>query len=208
MAEKNLVRLSLFLVLIAFTFIYLIFADKNPDLWKRETSVLVSDKDGEQIINIPTDTITTDLDNPNYTEQDLLTKLKWIDNQGSSLVILSGTKLVYNELDALSKLGLKPKYILEGKDGIYFVNLGKWEIELSFRVNKFSWTIKTLTDLSEIKKNWFALTIMNYINLPTRKETKVIFSTKINTDNRLVEANKQAYYDNKVYISQTLNSAY
>ncbi len=208
MAEKNLVRLSLFLVLIAFIFIYMIFADKNPELRSRQQAVLVSDENGEEIITVPADTNIANIDNPNYTEQDLLAKLKGATNQWKSLLILSGTKLVYNELESLTKLGLKPKYILQGEEGIYFVNLGKGEIELSFRVSKFWGAIKTITDLNEIKKNWFALTIINYINLPIRKDKLVIFATKLNTDNRLVESTSKAYYNKKTYISQTLNSAY
>lgn len=209
MVEKNLVRLSLFLVLIAFAFIYLIFADKNSGLREKQQEVMVADKNGEQVIVVPNDTNNT-LDDPNYTEQDLLAKLKWIDSQtqSKSLLILSGTTLTYNELESLNKLGLKPKYILKGKDDIYFVNLWKWEIELSFRVSKYAWNIKTITDPAEIKKNWFNLLIMSYINIPTRKESRVVFTTKQNTDNWLVQATVGAYYKNKQYISDTLNSAY
>gem|GEM_PF-6173802 len=49
---------------------------------------------------------------------------------------------------------------------------------------------------------------MNYINLPIRKDKYVIFTTKLNTDNRLIESTQKAYYNKKGYISQTLNSAY
>lgn len=153
MIEKNIVRLSLFLVLIAFTFIYLIFAEKNPDLRKPRQEVLVADKSGEEVIVVENDPNT--VDNPDFTEQDLLAKLKGIENQDNSksLIVLSGTELTYSELDSLTKLGLKAKYILKGKDDIYFVNLGKGEIELSFQVSKYSGNIKTITDLAEIKKN-------------------------------------------------------
>jgi hypothetical protein len=209
MAEKNLVRLSLFLVLVAFAFTYLIFADKNPDLWQKQDEVLMADKSWEEVIVVKNSDANT-LDNPNYTEQDLLAKLKWIDDQSQSksLLILSGTTLTYNELDSLNKLGLTPKYILKWKNDIYFVNLWKGEIELSFRVSKYLWTIKTITDLAEIKKNGFNLLIMKYVNIPTRKDTLTIFLTKQNTDNRLVQASKESYYNNKKYISDTLNSAY
>lgn len=208
MAEKNLVRLSLFLVLISFVFIYLIFADKNPELWNKQQQILVSDKNGEEIITVNPDETITNIDNPNYTEQDLLAKLNGATAQSKSLLILSGTNLVYNELESLTKLWLKPKYILQGKEWIYFVNLGKGEIELNFRASKFGGSVKTVTDITEIKKNWFILAIMNYINLPIWKDKYVVFTTKLNTDNRLVESSQKAYYDNKGYISQTLNSAY
>ncbi len=211
-AEKNMVRLSMFLVLIALAFVYLVFADAKPEiLTSAKQEILVADKQGEKIV-IVDDTPNT-LDNPNYTEQDLLAKIKWIDNQMSwslskSLVLLSWTTITYNELDSLTKLWLKPKYILKGRDDIYFVNIGKWEIELSFRVSKYNGTIKTITDLAEIKKNGFNFLIMNYLNVPSRKESLVVFTTKQNTDNRLIQVPKAIYYKEKKYISDTLNSGY
>ncbi len=209
MAEKNTVRLSLFLVLIAFAFVYFIFADRNPDVLFRQQWVLMVDKSGEEIIVVATGEIG-DGDNPNYTEQDLLAKLKGSDDQSGSksLLILSGTNLAYDELESLNKLWIKGKYILRGKDDIYFVNLGKWEIELNFKVSQFAGNIKTITDLNEIKKGGFNLLIMNYINIPSRKDTYVVFTTKQNTDNRLVQAPAKSYYNNKAYISDTLNSTY
>lgn len=209
MAEKNTVRLSLFLVLIAFAFVYFIFADKNPELLFKQQEVLVADKSGEEVIVVATGD-NGSIDNPNYTEQDLLAKLKGIDDQtaSKSLLILTGTTLTYNELESLTKLGIKPKYILRGKDDIYFVNLGKGEIELNFKVSQFAGNIKTITDLNEIKKSGFNLLIMNYINIPTRKDVYVVFTTKQNTDNWLVQAPAKAYYTNKAYISDTLNSTY
>lgn len=207
-----MVRLSMFLVLIALAFVYLVFADSKPDILSRkQQEILVADKNGESILVVD-DTPNT-LDNPNYTEQDLLAKIKWIDNQnswsvGKSLTILSWTTITYNDLDSLNKLWLKPKYILKGRDDIYFVNIGKWAVELSFRVSKYNGTIKTITDLAEIKKNGFNLLIMNYINIPTRKDSLVVFTTKQNTDNRLIQSSKGTYYKNKQYISDTLNSGY
>jgi|GEM_PF-5725504 len=89
MAEKNLVRLSLFLVLISFVFIYLIFADKNPELRNKQQQILVSDKNGEEIITVNPNETITNIDNPNYTEQDLLAKLNGTTAQSKSLLILS-----------------------------------------------------------------------------------------------------------------------
>lgn len=208
MVEKNMVRLSMFLVLIAFAFVYLVFADRNPDLWKKKEEILVSNKLWTEVIVVDSEQNNGDTD---FTEQDLLAKIKWINGQNSgskSFLLLSWTTLTYSELESLNKLGIKPKYILKWKDNIYFVNLGKWEIELSFRVSKYSWNLKTITDLAEIKKNGFNLLIMNYINIPSRKDSFVIFTTKQNTDNRLVQADTKSYYANKEYISDTLNSAY
>lgn len=208
MVEKNMVRLSMFLVLIAFAFVYLIFADRNPDLWKKKEEILVSNKLWTEVIVVDSEQNNGDTD---FTEQDLLAKIKWISGQNSgskSFLLLSWTTLTYSELESLNKLGIKPKYILKWKEGIYFVNLGKWEIELSFRVSKYSWNLKTITDLAEIKKNGFNLLIMNYINIPSRKDSFVIFTTKQNTDNWLVQADSKSYYNNKKYISDTLNSAY
>lgn len=207
MAEKNMVRLSLFLVLIAFAFVYLVFADRNPTLWWKTQEVIVSDKSWSETIVVDAWSSTND----DYTEQDLLAKIKNINNQWSwtkSFLMLSGTTLTYSELESLTKLWINPKYILKWRDDIYFVNLGKWEVELSFRVSKFAGNVKTITDLAEIKKNGFNLLIMNYINIPTRKDSYVIFTTKMNSDNRLVQSKVDSYYKNKWYISDTLNSAY
>lgn len=208
MAEKNMVRLSMFMVCIAFAFVYLVFADRNPNILKKQEEILVTDKSGTDIIVVDSDKSNSDVD---FTEQDLLAKIKWIQNQSSgskSLLMLSGTTLTYSELESLNKLWLKPKYILKWKDDIYFVNLWKWEIELNFRVSKYAGSLKTITDLAEIKKNGFNLLIMNYVNIPTRKDRFVIFTTKQNSDNRLVQTDIKSYYNNKQYISDTLNSAY
>lgn len=203
----------MFLVCIAFAFVYLVFADRNPHLITQHT-VIKATKWGEEMIILPDNTSNT-INDPNYTEQDLLAKLKWIDKQNSqsgwtesSLLILSWTSLTYNELESLKKLDIRPKYILKGKNDIYFVNLGRGEIELSFRVSKYNGSIKTLTDVSEIKKNGFDFLIMNYLNIPTWKEQLVVFTTKQNSDNWLVQSTTTAYYNNKSYISQTLNSGY
>jgi hypothetical protein len=205
--EKNMVRLSLFLVLVAFAFVYLIFIDRNADLWWKTQEVIVSDKSGSETIVVDAWSNTSD----DYTEQDLLAKIKNINNQwtgSKSFLMLTGTTLTYSELESLTKLWINAKYILKGKDDTYFVNLGKWEVELSFRVSKFAGNIKTITDLAEIKKNGFNLLIMNYINIPTRKDNYVIFTTKMNSDNWLVQSKIDSYYKNKWYISDTLNSAY
>ncbi len=207
MVEKNMVRLSLFLVLVAFAFVYLIFIDRNADLWWKTQEVIVSDKSGSETIVVDAWSNTSD----DYTEQDLLAKIKNINNQwtgSKSFLMLTGTTLTYSELESLTKLWINAKYILKGKDDTYFVNLGKWEVELSFRVSKFAGNIKTITDLAEIKKNGFNLLIMNYINIPTRKDNYVIFTTKMNSDNWLVQSKIDSYYKNKWYISDTLNSAY
>lgn len=207
MVEKNMVRLSLFLVLVAFGFVYLVFIDRNTDLRWKTQEVIISDKSWSETIVVDAWSNT----NEDYTEQDLLAKIKNINNQWSwarSFLMLTGTILTYSELESLTKLWINPKYILKWKDDIYFVNLGKWEVELSFRVSKFAGNIKTITDLAEIKKNGFNLLIMNYINIPTRKDSYVIFTTKMNSDNWLVQSKIDTYYKNKWYISDTLNSAY
>lgn len=207
MVEKNMVRLSLFLVLVAFAFVYLIFIDRNADLWWKTQEVIVNDKSGSETIVVDAWSNTSD----DYTEQDLLAKIKNINNQwtgAKSFLMLTGTTLTYSELESLTKLWINAKYILKGKDDTYFVNLGKWEVELSFRVSKFAGNVKTITDLAEIKKNGFNLLIMNYINIPTRKDNYVIFTTKMNSDNWLVQSKIDSYYKNKWYISDTLNSAY
>lgn len=207
MVEKNMVRLSLFLVLVAFAFVYLIFIDRNADLWWKTQEVIVSDKSGSETIVVDAWSNTSN----DYTEQDLLAKIKNINNQwtgAKSFLMLTGTTLTYSELESLTKLWINAKYILKGKDDTYFVNLGKWEVELSFRVSKFAGNIKTITDLAEIKKNGFNLLIMNYINIPTWKDNYVIFTTKMNSDNWLVQSKIDSYYKNKWYISDTLNSAY
>lgn len=79
---------------------------------------------------------------------------------------------------------------------------------MNFRVSKYNGNIKTITDLAEIKKNGFNLLIMNYINIPSWKDSLVVFTTKQNTDNWLIQSSKATYYKNKQYISDTLNSSY
>lgn len=69
-----MVRLSMFLVLIALAFVYLVFADTKPEILSRKQEILVADKDGENILVVEDSPNT--LDNPNYTEQDLLAKIK------------------------------------------------------------------------------------------------------------------------------------
>ncbi len=217
MQEKNLVRMSMFLIIVAFIFVYSVFLDKNKNIFSNNTTkwsaITVSDIsswDDTNVIDLTDQSATTDPSKIDPIEQELLYQLQWADDKSSSWVnILTWTKLVYDELPSVTKFGLNPKYILKWKWSIYFTNLGKWDIEFDLAASQFAWNTKYIIDMNNIREIiWLNFDNIRFINLPTRKNKLIVFVTKVWWDNWLVQSNPEDYYAYKKYISDTINSWY
>lgn len=216
MQEKNLVRMSMFLIIVAFIFVYSVFLDKNKNIFSSDTDisqdVTVSDinnSDISDVIDLTDDSTVTDPSLVDPIEQELLYQLQWVSESSWWIKILTSTQLVYEELPSVTKFGLNPKYILKWEWSIYFVNLGKWDIEFDLAANQFAWSTKYIIDMNTIREV-IGLNFDNirFINLPTRKNQLTVFVTKVWWDNRLIQSTPEDYYSYKKYISDTINSWY
>ena len=204
MQEKSLVRMSMFLIIVSFIFVYTIFLDKNKNIFSTQDGpntqwVIVSDNDsaleGEVIDLTSSSSDNKSPSNIDPTEQELLYQIQWEAQSSWWVKILSGTTLVYDELPTVTKFNLNPKYILKWKWTIYFVNLGKGDIEFDLVASKFAGGTKYIIDMNHIR-NVLGLNFDNirFINLPTWKDQLVVFVTKVGWDNRLIQSSPEDYY--------------
>lgn len=216
MQEKNLVRMSMFLIIVAFIFVYSVFLDKNRNIFWWDTytpqDITISDIDdstGTDVIDLTSQTDFTDPSQVDPIEQELLYQLQWTSESEWGIKVLTSTQLVYDELPSVTKFGLNPKYILKWNGTIYFVNLGKWDIEFDLAANQFAWSTKYIIDMNTIREV-IGLNFDNirFINLPVWKNQLVVFVTKVWWDNWLVQSSPEDYYAYKKYISDTINSGY
>ena len=83
MQEKNLVRMSMFLIIVAFIFVYSVFLDKNKNIFSSDTDisqdVTVSDinnSDISDVIDLTDDSTVTDPSLVDPIEQELLYQLQ------------------------------------------------------------------------------------------------------------------------------------
>lgn len=217
MQEKNLVRMSMFLIIVAFIFVYSVFLDKNKSIFGGDTykpqDIIVSDIDGNNsgtdVIDLTNSTNTIDPSQVDPIEQELLYQLQWTNESSGWVKVLTWTQLVYDELPSITKFGLNPKYILKWNSTIYFVNLGKWDIEFDLAANQFAWNTKYIIDMNTIREViWLNFDNIRFINLPTWKNQLIVFVTKVGWDSWLVQSSPEDYYAYKKYISDTINSWY
>lgn len=190
--EKNSIRISIILILLAFMLIYKLFIDKNQDI--------ISDI----IYNSWTSSQIDDwLNNSN----------KWSFIVDSDLVLnqnsykISGTDIVTDELLSLSVLKLPYKYITKWPNSIYIVYLDKFDQNIKNKMmyeNSGNYKIIN-TERQKIidQVEWDEII---YINNSSRKWKLVVFIVTKWLNSRLVQVNKDDYYKYKKYIYYNLTN--
>ena len=189
--EKNSIRISIILILLAFMLIYKLFIDKN-----------------QKIIS---DIIYTSWSNVgNILEIDNAKNGKVIDDNdklGKKSYKLSGTNIVTDELQSLSILRLQYKYITKGPNSIYIVYLDKFDQNAKNKMmyeNSGNYKIIN-TERQKIidQVEWDEII---YVNNSSRKWKLVVFVVTKWLNSRLVQVNKDDYYKYKKYIYYNLTN--
>ena len=189
--EKNSIRISIILILLAFMLIYKLFIDKN-----------------QKIIS---DIIYTSWSNVgNILEIDNAKNGKVIDDNdklGKKSYKLSGTNIVTDELQSLSILRLQYKYITKGPNSIYIVYLDKFDQNAKNKMmyeNSGNYKIIN-TERQKIidQVEWDEII---YVNNSSRKWKLVVFVVTKWLNSRLIQVNKDDYYKYKKYIYYNLTN--
>ena len=213
MQEKNLVRLSLFLICIALVLVYSVFLDKNGGIHSLRTQFYSSggktntawsgDTDTSDVFQ--TGTIITGEENIlalDTTNQAKSTKTSTKNTNG---LLLSGTRIVYDELESISVLDLEFGHILKGIGSLYLVTMSMPIDTIINRIIEAGGQTKTLSNRREIIQNGLVGRQIIYINLPKWSKKLVVMLIVTDAYTRLVQVDYDEYYKVKPLLKKILS---
>ena len=209
MQEKNLVRLSLFLIFVALLLVYSVFLDKqggSEALRARfntgsAPTTIVWSGDTSKRSNI-FQTGTTITGEENILALDTNASIKSTNKKSG---LLSGTRVVYDELESIRVLDLEFGYILKGTGSLYLVTMSMPIDSIINRIIEAGGQTKTLSNRREIIQNGLVGRQIIYINLPKWSKKLVVMLIVTDAYTRLVQVDYDEYYKVKPLLKKILS---
>ena len=188
--EKNSIRISVILILLAFMLIYKLFIDKNQQII---SSIIYSPSSNLSSWQIVKSDNTANINNNNKGTQ--------IDKK------IPESQIVTEELQSLSILKLPYKYITKWPSSIYIVYLNNFDQSEKNRImyeNSGNYKIINTQKQKIIDQiEWDEIIYINNVNW---KWKLVVFVVTKWSDTWLIQVNKDDYYKYKKYIYYNLTN--
>lgn len=213
--ESNAIRWSIIVLCIALMLVYVILYYLKGDLWKTELQQ-------NHILN------TWTIEDLNFNEEILVTEEQYdfvalwswqeeqnlivdtwniqnysgtdIDIDIENMIILSGTKTYYWELDFVEKLRIWYNYALVDEKWIYYLNMTNHDYDFSAIVRKWSWSLYVINTDQELIANSLFGDKVTFINIPDYKNKIVLFLLDIDDQSWLLAIDYPIYHQVKPYL--------
>ncbi|HPC34490.1 MAG TPA: hypothetical protein PLP73_02415, partial [Candidatus Absconditabacterales bacterium] len=117
-----------------------------------------------------------------------------------NMIILSGTKTYYGELDFVDKMGISYSYALVDQKGIYYLNMGNYNYDFSDIARKLKGNLYVMNTDQELIANSLFGNKVTFINIPEYKNKKVLFLLDINNQSWLLAIDYEIYHQVKPYL--------
>ncbi len=152
----------------------------------------------------PETSITNSVDNSN--DQADSTTLSW---NNTEIIVLSGTKQFFGNIESTQILGLDYKYILTDNES-YYVYLGTWDYDFASLARNLDGNIVEIVTEIDILKNdlfWEKIAFVNipgvtYTTIPVEQKITVFMIVWYNNDRRLLQADYASYHRLKPIMKQ------
>ena len=125
---------------------------------------------------------------------------KEASNWDSEMIILSGTRTYYGELDFVNTLWISYKYALVDDKDIYYLNMWSYEYDFSDIARKLRWNLYIMNTDQEIISNALFGDKITFINIPEYKNKKVLLLLDINNQSWLLAIDYSIYHQVKPYL--------
>ncbi|HOG15276.1 MAG TPA: hypothetical protein PK674_01685 [Candidatus Absconditabacterales bacterium] len=122
------------------------------------------------------------------------------DDDIENMIILSGTKTYYGELDFVDKMGISYSYVLIDQKGIYYLNMGGHKYDFSDIARKLKGNLYVMNTDQELIANSLFGDKITFINIPEYKNKKVLFLLDINNQSWLLAIDYKIYHQVKPYL--------
>ncbi len=117
-----------------------------------------------------------------------------------NMIILSGTKTYYWELDFVDKLWISYSYALIDTKRIYYLNMWNYKYDFSDIARKLKWSLYVMNTDQELISNTLFGDKITFINIPEYKNKKVLFLLDINNQSWLLAIDYEIYHQVKPYL--------
>jgi len=219
--ESKSISWSVAVLCLSLILVYVVLYYAKWDLWK-------ADIIGNNLENISWDIVISAIDDNNYVitntwwsnELENNNSLDetvntwsfiegewWVNIEESQdiqyiedMLILSGTKTYYGELDFVDKLGISYKYALKDEKDIYYLNMWEYNYDFSDIVRKLKWSLYIINTDQELISNSLFGDKVTFINIPEYKNKKVLLLLELNNQSWLLAIDYSIYHQVKSYL--------
>ncbi len=224
--ESQTVRWSVIVLCISLILVYVILYYAKWDLWKMDLNVDNVQNTWDIVITEFDDYVDQNSKDDNFTWVDVwLNNYTWVintwiidnntgldftwkNNTGlvknedniESMIILSGTKTHYWELDFVDQLGISYSYALIDTKWIYYLNMWDYNYDFSDIARKLKWSLYVMNTDQELISNSLFGDKITFINIPEYKNKKVLFLLDINNQSWLLAIDYEIYHQVKPYL--------
>ena len=122
------------------------------------------------------------------------------DDDIENMIILSGTKTYYGELDFVDKMWISYSYVLIDQKWIYYLNMWGHKYDFSDIARKLKWNLYVMNTDQELIANSLFGDKITFINIPEYKNKKVLFLLDINNQSWLLAIDYKIYHQVKPYL--------
>ncbi|MCK9466961.1 MAG: hypothetical protein M0P94_01400 [Candidatus Absconditabacterales bacterium] len=227
--ESQTIRWSVIVLCIALLLVYILLYYAKGDLWKKDLNISqnsgdliikeLEDKKSQNDYSTGLEFNTnTGIDNVTENQQTNITSTTQNIYSGTNtigtnvvktglqkddienMLILSGTKTYYGELDFVDKMGISYNYALVDEKGIYYLNIGDYKYDFSDIARKLKGNLYVMNTDQELIANSLFGDKITFINIPEYKNKKVLFLLDINDQSWLLAIDYEIYHQVKSYL--------
>jgi len=227
--ESQTIRWSVIVLCIALLLVYILLYYAKGDLWKKDLNISqnswdliikeLEDKKSQNDYSTWLEFNTnTWIDNVTENQQTNITSTtqniySWTNTIWTNVVktglqkddienmlILSGTKTYYWELDFVDKMWISYNYALVDEKWIYYLNIWDYKYDFSDIARKLKWNLYVMNTDQELIANSLFGDKITFINIPEYKNKKVLFLLDINDQSWLLAIDYEIYHQVKSYL--------
>lgn len=120
--------------------------------------------------------------------------------EDENIIMLSGTKTYYGELDFVEKLWISYKYALKDDKNIYYLNMWDNNYDFSDIARKLKWSLYVMNTEQELIANGMFGEKVTYINIPEYDKNRVLILLDIDDQSWLLAIDYSIYHQVKPYL--------